>query len=79
MLKSKDLIALFNSLLNCILKPTLKPKSEQGEKEAKVNEETKLIRKSVIETLIQHTQSFLKWLIDLGLKPDLAKLQTQPG
>ena len=29
----------------------------------------------LLETLVLHLQAFLRWLIDLGLEPDMAKLQ----
>jgi len=35
--------------------------------------------KNILETLISHVQTFLRWLIDLGLQPDLAKLHAFQG
>ena len=35
--------------------------------------------KKILETLISHVQTFLRWLIDLGLQPDLAKLHAFQG
>jgi len=31
--------------------------------------------KKLLSTLIGHMKNFLKWLIDLGLVPEIAKLQ----
>lgn len=35
--------------------------------------------KKLLNTLVSHMQNFLKWLIDLGLVPEMAKLQSLQG
>jgi len=34
-------------------------------------------RKKLLETIIQHVQSFLKWLIDIGIKQESNKSSQQ--
>lgn len=31
--------------------------------------------KDLLESMISHVQSFLKWLVDIGLSPEIARLQ----
>jgi hypothetical protein len=56
-----------------------------GKQDAKTTEKKQQLiedqanRKKILETLISHVQTFLRWLIDLGLQPDLAKLHVFQG
>jgi len=47
--------------------------AKSSEKKQQLNQEL-MNMKNILETLISHIQNFLKWLIDLGLQPDIAKL-----
>ena len=50
--------------------------AKQSEKREELIEDMKLM-KQMLQTMLQHLQGFLKWLIDLGLNPEMAKLQVQ--
>ena len=92
-LNSKDLITLFKSLFESIRQPPSlqrkikedKLNKEESKQDAKVAAKHQLMLeeqsslKKLLHTLISHMQTFLKWLIDLGLVPEMAKLQSLQG
>ena len=93
-LNSKDLISLYKSLFDSLRQPpTLVRRIKEdkllnknaGKQDAKTTEKKQQLiedqanMKKILETLISHVQTFLRWLIDLGLQPDLAKLHVFQG
>ena len=89
-LNSKDLIVLFKSLFDSIRQPPSlirkvkedklikEPAKQQDAKQTEKHQlmlEEQASLKKLLSTLIGHMQNFLKWLIDLGLVPEIAKLQ----
>jgi hypothetical protein len=88
-LNSKDLINLFKSLFDQVRQPPSllrrvkedklvsqkqKQDAKSTEKRQQLEEDNRSMKK-ILETLISHVQTFLRWLIDLGIEPELAKLQ----
>jgi hypothetical protein len=51
-----------------------KQDAKSTEKRQQLEEDNRSMKK-ILETLISHVQTFLRWLIDLGIEPELAKLQ----
>lgn len=86
---SQELITLFKRLFDNFRQPpslmrrlkedklqSLKSKQDakSSEKKQQLAEDQKTMKK-LLETMISHVQTFLRWLIDLGLEPEMAKLQ----
>ena len=84
-LNSKSLIALFKSLFDLIRQPpSLIRKNKEDKLQSKKTDakekrqcliDDNQAMKKLLETLISHVQTFLRWLIDLGIEPEMAKLQ----
>jgi hypothetical protein len=55
-----------------------KPDAKVSEKKQQLIDDSKTV-KVLLESLITHIQAFLKWLIELGIEPEMAKLQASQG
>eukprot|EP00347_Sterkiella_histriomuscorum_P017580 403348792 len=83
-LNSQDLIQLFKNLFDLIRQPPsaiwIPNMPDQDEislmKKSEFKEQQKAVL-NLLEILVSHLQNFLKWMINLALQPDIAKLQSQ--
>ncbi len=87
-LNNKDLISLYKNLLDQMRQPPsllrnikeIKTTKDKSKKVAKTSEKKQQliyqikVVKQLLESMLINIQSFLKWVVDIGLNPDLAKL-----